>query len=398
MQKTIKNRNFFVITAMIVPSMSNLEISNALFNDLPKLKIRANMLVPKMAKQFKRGGHFPAWKWAEYTHPKSRNHYLISFYAPTASQADNPIVKYVAFLDEDHQRIIAQWGCWMYRKRGSLENIATRYVGYYSGHFFSRYRERVWKDAEMTNNELICRYFSRNSNTIPLELNENIQRNYKEYGELAKYAFQVTDGTCFIRHWNEGEETSIGQQDCDFVSVVLYYTFVSGSMMSESQNKAISQEGTRYIRDYYRNLFEDAMKETVFGQLGNRHRNNISGNDDMPQMISIEECEAIGCTTEDKIFKNITAILNERHQTETDEPYLNQLAEGLSVADGTLQDIFPNVYSELTASIREEYRKLDELEQHCLFIYLFTNDKDEDEIVDSLCWRFEEMLLEKLYN
>lgn len=90
MQKTIKNRNsLFVITAMIVPSMPNLEISNALFTDLPKLKIRANMLVPKMAKQFKRGGHFPAWKWAEYTHQESRNHYLISFYAPTASQAPN---------------------------------------------------------------------------------------------------------------------------------------------------------------------------------------------------------------------------------------------------------------------------------------------------------------------
>lgn len=380
---------------MIVPSMSNLEISNALFADLPKLKIRANMLIPKMAKQFKRGRQFPAWKWEEYTHQESRNHYLISFYAPTAAQADKPIVKYVAFLDEDHQRVIVQWGCWLYRKHGSLENIATRYIGFYSGHFFKRYRERVWKDTEISNNELICRYFSRNINSIPLELNEDIQRNYKEYGEFAKYAFQVTDGTCFIRHWNEGDETSIGQQDCDFVSVVLYYTFVSGSMMSESQNKAISQEGTRYIRNYYRGLFEDAMKEAVFGQLGNRHRNNKSEENDMPQMISIEECEAIGCTTEDKIFKNVISLLNERHKSVASGSYIDQVARDLSVADGILQDTFPDIYSEIDAAMREEYRKLDEMEQHCLFIYLFTNDKDEDEIVDSLCWHFEEKLFEE---
>ena len=207
---------------MIVPSMSHKEICDALFSDLPKLKIRTNTLIPKMAKQFKKEGKFPAWKWSEYTHQESCNRYQICFYAPTPAYAEHPVVDYVAFLEEDRQRIVVQWGCWMYRKHGSLDAIATRYVGYFSGHFFSRYRERIWKDTKMSFNELICRYFSRNIATIPLELNEDIQRNYKEYGELAQYAFQVPDGTCFIRHWNEGDETTIGEKDCDFVSVVLY--------------------------------------------------------------------------------------------------------------------------------------------------------------------------------
>lgn len=39
---------------MIVPSMSHKEICDALFSDLPKLKIRTNTLIPKMAKQFKK--------------------------------------------------------------------------------------------------------------------------------------------------------------------------------------------------------------------------------------------------------------------------------------------------------------------------------------------------------
>ena len=255
--------------------MSHCKICDALFNDLPKLKIKANMLIPKMAKQFKKEWKFPAWKWEEYTHQESHNHYLISFYAPMAAHADKPDVNFVAFLEEDRQKIVVQWGCWMYRKAGSLDATATRYVGYFSAHFFSRYRERVWKDTEMSFNELISRYFSRNIATIPLELNEDIQRNYQEYGELAKYAFQVPDGTCFIRHWNEGDEATIGQKDSDFVSVVLYYTFVNGGMMSETQNKAIFKEGTRYIRSYYKSLFEDAMKEVLFRRLNTQKKNVI---------------------------------------------------------------------------------------------------------------------------
>ena len=383
---------------MIVPSMSNLEICDALFADRPKLQIKANSLIPKMAKQFKKEQKFPAWKWAEYTHQQSHNRYLICFYAPTPAQADRPDINFLAFMEEDRQRIVIQWGCWLYRKHGSLDNIATRYIGYFSGHFFSRYRERIWKNIDISFNELLCRYFSRNIATIPLELNEDIQRNYKEYGELAKYAFQVPDGTCFIRHWNEGDETTVGQKDSDFISVVLYYTFVNGGMMTETQNKAILKEGTRYIRDYYKSLFEDALKETFFRRLNETNRTPIKTEEEMPQMISMEECEQIGCMTEDKVFDNIVEKLNQRHPSVAAVPYFDQLSMDLSQAEEIMQDSLPEAYTEIQDLMHEEYRALDELQQHCLFIYLFTNDKDENEIVESMSWHFEEWMEERGYD
>lgn len=380
---------------MIVPSMSHLEICDALFADRPKLQIRAKALIPKMAKQFKKERKFPAWKWAEYTHQQSHNRYQICFYAPTLAHADNPDVKYLAFLEEDHQRIVVQWGCWMYRKHGSIDAIATRYIGYFSGHFFSRYRERIWKNVDMSFNELLCRYFSRNIATIPLELNEDIQRNYKEYGELAKYAFQVPDGTCFIRHWNEGDEATVGEKDSNFISVVLYYTFVNGGMMTDAQNEAIFREGTRYIRSYYKSLFEDAMKESFFHRLDTQKQNNIIAEKPMTQMISMEECEQIGYATEDKVFKNIATKLNERHQSTTGFSYFDQLSIDISQSEDILQDAFPEAHEEIISILKEEYRALDELEQHCLFIYLFTNEKDEAEIVDSMSWHLEEAMIER---
>ena len=91
--------------------MSHLEICDALFADRPKLQIRAKALIPKMAKQFKKERRFPAWKWVEYTHQQSHNRYQICFYAPTLAHADNPDVNYLAFLEEDRQRIVVQWGC-----------------------------------------------------------------------------------------------------------------------------------------------------------------------------------------------------------------------------------------------------------------------------------------------
>ena len=38
------------------------------------------------------------------------------------------------------------------------------------------------------------------------------------------------------------------------------------------------------------------------------------------------------------------------------------------------------------------------MEQHYLFIYLFTNDKDENEIVDSMSWHFEEWMEDRGYD
>lgn len=244
---------------MIVTSMSNLEIWKALNADCDKLRIRAESLIPKISKKFKKEGKFPTWTWDEYEHQGSRNKYLIMFHAATLALADNPSVKFLALVQDEQCRIVVQWGYWQYRKNGSLKVNLVPYIGYFSSHLFRRYRERIWKDSKMPYQELLCRYFFRNEDTIPIELNKDIQRKYKEYGELAAYAFQVRDGICFIRQWNEGDELSIGVDSSDYIAVALYYTIVNNGMMTETQNKAIIKEEINYISKYYRNLIRDAL-------------------------------------------------------------------------------------------------------------------------------------------
>lgn len=118
----------------------------------------------------------------------------------------------------------------------------------------------------------------------------------------------------------------------------------------------------------------------------------------MSQMISMEECERIGYRTEDKVFKNIVDKLNARHHSTTGLPYFDQLSIDLTQAEEIMQNSVPDEHAEILSLMHEEYRALDELEQHCLFIYLFTNDKDEDEIVDSMSWHFEEWMEERAFD
>ena len=144
-------------------------------------------------------------------------------------------------------------------------------IYYYCSHFFVRYRERVWGGNDISYNELLCRYFSRNYSSIPLEMNEDIKLDYEKYGELANISFQQRDGVCFIRHWCEGDELTIGQKDSDAIAVVLYYTIITYSLLSDIQKKAIGEEGKKYITNYYNGLVKEATKDAIFRQINQSH-------------------------------------------------------------------------------------------------------------------------------
>ena len=248
---------------MIVPSMTNLEVYNELVTDLPKLKIRANTLMAMVSKKFRKVRRFPAWQCYEYTHQESRNKYLISFYAASARQADKPTVDYMGIISDSADRIVIKWGTWLYREADSLDFVGTRAISYYCGHFFSRYRERVWPTIEMSTNELVCRYFTRNKIPTPIKLNEDIKEHYQEYGQFAQYAMQVTDGICFTEQGCEGDKSTIRDRNGNFIYCVWYYTIVNKSLLTERQTKAIAKEEIEYIQSHYFEPFRMALEREI---------------------------------------------------------------------------------------------------------------------------------------
>lgn len=251
---------------MVVPSMSTREIYDSLMADRKKLDIKGKSLLPKIIKQFKKENKFPAWKWVEYTHQQSRNKYLIMYYSQSREQADKTSVQYVAFMEEDNQRLVIQWGCWPYRKHGAIEYIMTRSISFYCPHFFQRYRERVWNNTNISYNELLCRYFSRNNAAIPLELNESIQRNFQKYDKLS-LAFRQRDGICFVRNAMEGEETTIGTPHDNTLNITVYYTIVTNSMLFDEQEAAIKEGCKDYVVNDYNSVLNDTKRYAILRYL-----------------------------------------------------------------------------------------------------------------------------------
>ena len=115
-------------------------------------------------------------------------------------------------------------------------------------------------------------------------------------------------------------------------------------------------------------------------------------------ILDFEQCEQIGMRTEDTIFNNVVIKINEKHPVVTGLSFFDQLSIDCTQSEDILSEANPDAYKELIALMKDEYRVLDELEQHCLFLYLFTSDNNEDEIIESMIWHLEEWMEERAYS
>ena len=111
---------------------------------------------------------------------------------------------------------------------------------------------------------------------------------------------------------------------------------------------------------------------------------------DKPTILDFDECDRIGNEVSEKIYKNIRTKLNTMQFTQGQAPYLEVIAMDLALSDKSLSDYIPNIET----LFREEYQALDELQKHCLFLFLMVSEKDETEIVESMMWTFEEELFD----
>ena len=113
------------------------------------------------------------------------------------------------------------------------------------------------------------------------------------------------------------------------------------------------------------------------------------------QIMSMDDCMDYGFQVENTILKNVVDKLNENYQSMISWPFFDLLSKKSTQSEESMQETMPEAYNEVVSMIREEYRSLNELDQHCLFIALATNEKDENEIIDAIMWHFEEMLYDQ---
>ena len=100
------------------------------------------------------------------------------------------------------------------------------------------------KDESFNENDIACRYLSRNQDEVPIEINEHISKKISEYGEIAERGFRVRDGFCFTHSVVSGDISEDGDRSKDKVDalVFVYTTFMNESGMKEEQIQAINKE------------------------------------------------------------------------------------------------------------------------------------------------------------
>lgn len=214
-----------------------------LFKDWTKVNIRKEYYRNRAIKELKRSRKFPAYITYDYKIPTTQNQYVIYFYAENRFCVEKPTFGAFFVLFQDKQRFVIDCIAREYKHTSDMPMTKIPQISAYTSHFFQRYNERFLKNKEMTSNEIACVYLSRNPTLkeFPIEVNEEINRNYQKYGEYGKQAFRVRDGICFTNSTVEGFKNRDGNREKDVIEsmCVVYTSFVSKSELSESQQKAI---------------------------------------------------------------------------------------------------------------------------------------------------------------
>ena len=224
--------------------MSYREMYDNLATDKRKVEIKKEQLRKKAIQAFKKAQKFPAWEIYEYTIPAVNNKYVIFFYTESRIKANNPDCdSYCVVLDQGTPRFLT-WGARGYKQAVDGDIIFIRQISVYTLHFFQRYKERFLKDSSLTIQETACRYFSRNTKEMPIEMNADINRKFEEYGDAGKQLFRVRDGICFTISNADVIISEDGDKNKDKIDsiLIIYRTFMRESDMEETQRAAIDKE------------------------------------------------------------------------------------------------------------------------------------------------------------
>lgn len=220
------------------------EMYDGLTVDAQKVQIRIDKSYPKAIKLFKKISKFPAWYIDEYKIPTTNNQYIIFFYARNASEVERPHYSSFCFIFSGNQRYVIRGMQMGYQHTPKCKTIMLPQIHIYTSHFFQRYNERCLHKDSLTSNEIAGLYFVRNPFPIPIMLNDEINKNFKEHGAYNKRGIRVHDGFCFTKTALEYQpnEDGIREHDRVYAMMFLYTTFVSERELIDSQKNAINIE------------------------------------------------------------------------------------------------------------------------------------------------------------
>lgn len=214
---------------MIVPTMTEQEIYRALYEDHRSTYPKVELFRKKFRTVVLHASKFPICRFYECI-SDNRNRVVIGFNALKRGQHNNPNIG---------------MHC-LYRRREGLYAAVWTLGGrmtLFAPHFFTRYQERVLKDATLSKEAVIRQYFSHNWNQVGLEIDDEVEAVFKCFeghynDEVISLVFATSEGYCF------GERHG---------KVSVMKTIITEEMLSEKQQRlfpairALSDEANKAL-------------------------------------------------------------------------------------------------------------------------------------------------------
>lgn len=240
------------------------EMYDGLAADVPKIRIRMEKSYPKAVKMFKKSRSFPTWYIDDYKIPATNNHYIIFYYAGSASEIDKPRCSSFCIVFNGNQRYVIKGMLMAYQHTPKSETIMLPQIHAYTSHFFQRYNERFLHKDNLLPNEIAGLFFVRNPLLMPIMMTEDVNKNYKEHGEHNDRGMRIPDGFCFTQTAIEGRESEDGIHEHDKVDamMILYATFMNEYDMSDTQRAAINKEHLETFKRSIKELQNIAQRDS----------------------------------------------------------------------------------------------------------------------------------------
>lgn len=205
----------------------------------------------KMEKRMRSARSVPVWYCETIKMPKTNNTYLLYYYALTWPEVKAGSCWFGAPLllnDENGYRVAIMLRPMTERDFQTGEDKAYDSLQVYSGHFFSRYRERMGFSASLSTDELFSSFFGRNEGYFAeLDYDKIVLEKNRHKGNIA---FGIDDGVTLA------EKTVLDSG----VRIFKHNTFLSRNELKENQEEAVPSQYAMRMMGLARELKVKAEK------------------------------------------------------------------------------------------------------------------------------------------
>lgn len=237
---------------MILADDDYLTIARLMKEDREKVLFYIQKEDTKVGKRFAKEYKFPQWSYSFYTVPDSRNTYLIWFYALNKKEViDNYFWNGSCLLlnSSDGKRY-----AYCLRPQKDVDT-AEKFdsIQIYSGHFFSRYKERMKLPASLNEYEVMTTFFGRNILYFYGLKSDKVMKKPEKYKDAM--AYKIDDGVIF------GSEQWLPYKNGQLL-VMNNKTFLSNDILKENQKENMPSQ-----RDARDTVMDSIFRDKVFKSL-----------------------------------------------------------------------------------------------------------------------------------